>query len=190
MHGSPSRKRACRMRLFYGGREKQYKSYYPLRRHRCEKALSPRLQGPGLAKSCLAFFPSSILKGKGDGNEGATQRCLLVDDRHCSPPRLHAARFHLHVHSKRARPCVYVHACHSNSRTIPHLRGYSRWQRLIILRKVHPPIIVGRRRRRRRHFGIVLRILRCYIIITDNPRRFLTDTLHVHLLLDNAMVFL
>lgn len=66
MHGSPSRKRACRTRLFYGGREKQYKSYYPLRRDRCEKALSPRLRGLGLAKARLALFPSSIpSKGKG-----------------------------------------------------------------------------------------------------------------------------
>lgn len=53
--------------------------------------------------------------------------------------------------SKRAWPCVCTRACHSNSRTILHPRSYSRWQRLIILRKVHPPIIVGRRR----HFGIV-----------------------------------
>lgn len=35
----------------------------------------------------------------------------------------------------------------------------------------------------------MLRILRCYVIIKDNPRRFLTDTLHVHLFLDTRWYF-
>lgn len=56
-------------------------------------------------------------------------------------------------------------------------RDYSRWQRLIIPRKVHPPIMVSRRAAT----SSLLRILRCYVIITDNRRRFLTDTLHAHL---------
>jgi len=191
MYGSPSRKKACRTRLFYSGREKQYKSYYSLRRHRYEKALSSASEVRTRESVWLSSWVGEgrTIKGEDDGNEEATRRCPLVDDRHCSPSRLHAEWIHLHVHSsKRARPRVYVHACYSSSRTIPHPRGYSRWQRLIILRKVHPPIIAGRRRRR--HTSALLWILRCYVIITDNPRRFLTDTLHAHLLLDNAMVFL
>lgn len=155
-----------------------------LRKRRYEKASSRRVEGPNSPQRSSAFSEQCApCEEQGDGNDGIT-RYLLADDRHRSPPPRDCAFI---CYTKEAWPyaCVCARAraymcaciCHSSSRTIPHPRDYSRWQRLIIPRKVHPPIMVSRRAAT----SSLLRILRCYVIITDNPRRFLTDTLHAHL---------
>lgn len=110
--------------------------------------------------------PHSAPKEERDGNEGTTRRYLLADDRHCSPPRDCAFICCTYTHETRLSggACsIYPCACHSSSRTIPHPRDYSRWQRLIIPRKVHPPIMVSRRAAAPRHcygFFVVTLLLR------------------------------
>lgn len=89
--------------------------------------------------------------------------------------------------TKYARSCVCARACHLSSRTIPYPRGYSRWQHLIIPRKVHPPII-GCRRHRHYHLDIVTdsSLLRYYY---GRLAPFLDwHVTHTFILFDNAVV--
>lgn len=111
---------------------------------------------------------------------------------------------HAHTHVSKDTWYSYMYSPRSTipcSHTISYRCSYTKWQRLIILWKVHPPIIVSRRHRRcHLHLrasasnccftiaiSVLLRILRFYVIITTHKPRvsYLTDTLHAHLYLDN-----
>lgn len=117
IYGSPSRKKAWRARLLYSGREKQYKSYYPLRRRRCGKIWSPRLEGARIPRCPSASFPRRApLKRKGMETEfyPAMTPLMSVND----IPLASSHWFHQYVCT---RTCECARACHLSSRTIPHI---------------------------------------------------------------------
>lgn len=107
-HAYSSLLRKKAWRLLCSGREKQYKSYYPLRGCLCGKILSPRLEGLGLAMSAGFLSEKSAPKEEGDGNGGVIQRwCFSVDDRHPSPSRW----FHQYLHARNTLGRAYMCAC-------------------------------------------------------------------------------
>lgn len=131
-----------------------------------------KFAAPGPRESPSGFLPvCHPLKGKGWKRRSCSAVPFSWRPTLLASATTRSVASFARTRSRCVRLCVYACACHSSSRTIPHPRGYSRWQRLIIPRKVHPPIIVGRRRRRR-HFGIVTdsSLLRYYY---EQPAPFL-----------------
>lgn len=119
-YSSLLRKKAWQARLLYSGREKQYKSYYPLRRCLCGKILSPRLEGLGLAMFVGFLSERSAPKEEGDGNGGVIQRwCFSVDDRH--PSCSHRFHQYLHVRNTLVRMCACLPSEFSHHSVSPWL---------------------------------------------------------------------